>query len=173
MLTPAQQKWVDHLSDTNKVEIFPFDSKCNEKFEQVKFQIKSAIGTEFEILHRGATSLGISGQKEIDVYIPIPPEKIEELTPKMEQVFGKPKSVYPLERTKFIAKIEGTMIEIMLTNQDHNSWIDSERFMSHLKENPEALEQYRRLKEEGAGVTTREYYRRKIEFINEILGRMV
>lgn len=32
MLTPAQQKWVDHLSDTNKVEIFPYDIKCNEKF---------------------------------------------------------------------------------------------------------------------------------------------
>jgi len=128
MLTPSQQKWVDHLSDTNKVEIFPFDPKSNGKFEEIKFQIQSAIGTEFEILHRGASSLGISGQKEIDVYIPISPEKIEELTPKMEAVFGKPKSVYPLERTKFLAKIDGTTIEIMLTNQDHQSWIDGEIF---------------------------------------------
>lgn len=171
MLTPAQQKWVDHLSDTDKVEIFPFDSMCNEKFEQIKSQIESAIGTEFEILHRGASSLGISGQKEIDVYIPIRPEQIEELTPKMERVFGKPKSVYPLERTKFIARIDGTRIEIMLTNQDHQSWIDGERFMSYLRANPEELERYRKLKEEGAGVSIREYYRRKIEFINDILSK--
>lgn len=115
--------------------------------------------------------MGISGQREIDVYIPIPPEKIEELTSKMEQVFGKPKSVYPLERTKFIAKIDGTMIEIMLTNQEHQSWTAGEQFMDYLKRNPEALKQYKKLKEEGAGVSTREYYRRKIEFINEILSK--
>lgn len=172
MLTPAQQKWVDHLSDTNKIEIFPFDPKCNEKFEQVKSQIQSVIGTEFEILHRGATSLDISGQREIDVYIPIPPEQIEELVPKMERVFGKPKSIYPLERTKFIAKVDGTMIEIMLTNRDHQSWIDGERFVNYLRANPGALEKYRILKEESAGVNTREYYRRKMEFINEILSKV-
>jgi GrpB-like predicted nucleotidyltransferase (UPF0157 family) len=169
MLTFVQQKWIDHLSDTNKVEIFPLDPKCSEKFEKIKSQIQSVIGTKFEILHRGASSLGISGQREIDVYIPIPPEKIEELTPKMEKVFGKPSSFYPLERTKFRPKIDGTVIEIMLTNKEHESWIRGERFYEYLKENPETLEQYRKLKEDASGVSTREYYRRKIEFINDIL----
>jgi GrpB-like predicted nucleotidyltransferase (UPF0157 family) len=169
MLTPTQQKWVDHLSDTNKVEIFPLDSKCNKKFEQIKSQIQSAIGTEFEILHRGASSLGISGQKEIDVYIPIPGEMIQGLIPRMEQVFGKPSSIYLLERTKFRPTIDGTVIEIMLINKEHESWIRGERFYEYLKENPETLEKYKKLKEDATGVSTREYYRRKIEFINEVL----
>jgi len=44
--------------------------------------------------------------------------------------------------------------------------------VKYLKENPEALERYRKLKEEAAGVNTGEYYRRKIEFINEILSKV-
>lgn len=171
MLTPTQQQWVDHLSDVDKIQIFPYDLKAPEKFEQIKSEIKSIIGTEFEILHRGASAMGISGQKEIDVYIPMPAEKIEELAPKMEAVWGKPKSVYPQERTKFYRHIDGTRIEIMLTNKDHQSWIDGERHFNYLKQNPEALEQYRKIKEDGDGVSVREYYRRKIEFINEILSR--
>jgi GrpB-like predicted nucleotidyltransferase (UPF0157 family) len=172
MLTPAQQKWVDHLSDTDKIKIFPYDPTVEEKFQKIKFEIQSVIGTEFEILHRGASALGISGQKEIDIYIPMPAETIEELAPKMEVVFGKPKSVYVLERTKFIAKIDTTKIEIMLTNQKHQSWIDGEKHFNYLKQNPEELEQYRKLKEDGDGVSVREYYRRKIEYINEILSKV-
>jgi len=168
MLTPEQEKWVGHLNTTGRVEIFPYDEKTPEKFEQIKSQIQSVIGN-VEVLHRGASSLGISGQKEIDVYIPITAEQIVEYTPKMEAVFGKPHSVYPNERTKFFAIIDGTKIEIMLTNKDHPSWINGERFMNCLKENPEALERYRKLKEECAGLNNQQYYRRKIEFINEIL----
>ena len=171
MLTPAQQKWVDHLSDTDKIEIFPYDPKAPEKFEQIKSEVQPVIGTEFEVLHRGASAMGISGQKEIDVYIPMPADRIEELASKMEVVFGKPKSVYPKERTKFYGRIDGTRIEIMLTNQNHQSWIDGEKHFNYLKQNPEALEQYRKLKEDGNGVSVREYYRRKIEFINEILNK--
>lgn len=170
MLTPEQEKWVNHLNTTGTVKIFPYDEKAPKKFERIKSQIQSAIGTKFEILHRGASGLGISGQKEIDIYIPMTPEQIEEYTVKMEAVFGKPKSVYPNERTKFLAKIDGTTIEIMLTNKDHPSWINGEQFRDYLIENPEVLERYRKLKEECAGLNCQEYYRKKIEFINEILG---
>ncbi len=90
----------------------------------------------------------------------------------MERVFGKPTSIYLLERTKFLVKIDGTTVEIMLINKKHKGWIDGETFMSYLKENPDALEQYRILKEEATGVSTREYYTRKINFINEILSKV-
>lgn len=169
MLTPEQEKWVQHLNTTGKVEIFPYDDKAPEKFEQIKSQIQAVLG-DVEVLHRGASGMGISGQKEIDVYIPLTTEEIDEYTPKMEAVFGKPKSVYPNERTKFLAKIDGTTIEIMLTNKDHQSWINGEQFRDYLTKNSEALERYRKLKEECVGLNCQEYYRKKIEFINEILG---
>lgn len=169
MLTPEQEKWVSHLNTEGVVQIFPYDERAPEKFEQIKSQIQSVLG-DVEVLHRGASGLGISGQKEIDVYIPLTSEQIEEYTPKMEEVFGKPKSVYPLERTKFLSKIDGTTIEIMLTNKDHDSWINGERFFNYLSENAEELEQYKKLKEECTGLNCQQYYRKKIEFINEVLG---
>lgn len=169
MLTREQEQWISHLNTIGRVEIFPYDGKAPEKFEQIKIQIQSVLGN-IEVLHRRASSLGISGQKEIDVYIPMTVEQIEEYTPKMEVVFGKPKSVYPNERTKFLAKIDGTTIEIMLTNKDHLSWINGERFHRFLAENAEDLERYRKLKEECAGLNCQEYYRRKTEFINDIIG---
>ena len=43
MITPAQQKWIDHLSDVDKIVIFPYDPKAPEKFEQVKSEIQSII----------------------------------------------------------------------------------------------------------------------------------
>ena len=169
MITSEQQKWIDHLSDTSKVSIFPLDHKAEEKFQQVKSQIESILGTDIEILHRGASYLGISGQKEIDIYIPVLPEQIDYLASKMEKVFGKPKSTYPLERTKCLAYIDGTKLEIMVTNKNHTSWINGEKFYKYLMENDEALEKYRKLKEEGNGLSTKEYYKKKIEFINAIL----
>lgn len=169
MLTPEQEKWVSHLNTEGAVKIFPYDEQAPERFEQIKSQIQAVLGN-VTVLHRGASGLGISGQKEIDVYILLTPEKIEECTPKMEAEFGKPKSVYPLERTKFLAEIDGTKIEIMLTNKDHQSWITGERFYNYLSEHGEALEQYKKLKEECAGLSCQQYYRKKIEFINEVLG---
>ncbi len=169
MLTPEQKKWVNHLNTDGVVEIFPYDEKAPKKFEQIKSQIQAVLG-DVTVLHRGASGLGISGQREIDVYIPLTPNEIAEYTPKMEAVFGKPKSVYPLERTKFLAEIDGTKIEIMLTNKYHQSWIDNDNFFKYLLVNKEALERYKQLKDGCAGLNYREYYRKKIEFINEVLG---
>jgi GrpB-like predicted nucleotidyltransferase (UPF0157 family) len=85
-------------------------------------------------------------------------------------VFGKPKSIYPLERIKWLLKVGDTNVEVMIVNKDSESWINNERFFNHLKMNPKDLERYRILKEEGNDKQTKEYYRKKIEFINEILG---
>jgi GrpB-like predicted nucleotidyltransferase (UPF0157 family) len=71
MLTPAQEKWLEHLSDMDSVEICPADSKAREKFLEIKRRIQSELGDEVPIEHRGSTSFGISGQGELDVYIPV------------------------------------------------------------------------------------------------------
>ena len=171
MLTKDQQKWVDHLSDVDTINILPFNTNVGKIFEEIKEQIKLILGKETEVVHRGASGLGISGQSEIDVYIPVRAEKIEPMASKMEVVFGKPKSIYPEERTKFIKFVEGTKLEIILVNKACKSWIDGEIFNTYLKKNISVLEEYRKLKEDGNGLSVREYYRRKIEFINDILSR--
>lgn len=70
MIPTEQEKWLANLSDTNSVKIFPFDPTSVEKFEKVKAQIKNVLGKNILVEHRGATGLGISGQGELDVFIP-------------------------------------------------------------------------------------------------------
>lgn len=172
MLTSDQEKWLAHLPDDNHTEIFPYDDSCIRKFEKVKEQIRSVVGEETVVLHRGATSLGISGQGEIDIYVPTKPEKFDQLIVDIGSIFGKPESLYPLERARFVTYIDGIKAEVLVVNENGQNWLDSCRFENYLKENKEALEEYQKLKEDGRGLSTREYYRRKIEFINNILEKV-
>lgn len=171
MLTPEQEKWLAHLPDDNEIEIFPYDPAAPKKFEKIKNQIQGVLEKETEVLHCGATSLGISGQGELDIYVPVAPEKFDETILELTKIFNKPESLYPLERARFVAHVDGTKAEIFVVNKESENWLRSCRFEECLKKNPEALEAYRNLKEAGNGLSTREYYRRKIEFINDVLGR--
>ncbi|MCX6716131.1 MAG: GrpB family protein [Candidatus Taylorbacteria bacterium] len=171
MITREQEEWLSHLSDTGSVKIVPFDPKSDQKFENIKRQIQSLLGNETEVLHRGASALGISGQPEIDIYIPVSAKRFDHVVSEMQIKFGKPYSVYPLERTKFILSVDGTKLEIMVVNESCKSWTNNEIFYEYMKKHPDALEQYRKLKEDAAGHSNRAYYRRKIEFINDIMSR--
>ncbi|MCR4275541.1 MAG: GrpB family protein [Candidatus Wolfebacteria bacterium] len=172
MLTLEQEKWIAHLSDENKIIIVPFDPTAEEKFQKVKQRINDSIGREVPVEHRGATSLGISGQDEIDVYIPIPSARFNSLVDPLKNIFGEPKSLYPLERARFVTEENGKHIDVFLINEEHDGWKNAVKFEEYLRSHPEALEKYRQLKEDGNGLSVREYYRRKTEFINEILSEV-
>jgi len=169
MITPQQQKWIDHLNDKDRIVIKPYDSTTPEKFEAVKTKIQNSLGESIDVRHCGATSLGISGQDEIDVYIPVAPSKFNKLIPSLTQLFGEPRSHYPLERARFVTIENGKHVDVFLINKDSDGWLNGLKFEKYLKSHPKALEAYRKLKESGNGLSTREYYRRKIEFINQIL----
>ena len=170
MVTLEQEQWLNHLNDSNSIEIFPYDELAGEKFERIKRLLVSVLGEGQEILHRGSSSLKISGQKEIDIYISVAPIIFNSILPTLEQVFGPPRSHYPLERVCYVAAVDGTKVEIFVINNESIGWFDSIRFETYLQQNPETLNEYRILKIESAGLSTREYYRKKIEFINKILS---
>jgi GrpB-like predicted nucleotidyltransferase (UPF0157 family) len=88
MLTLDQLKWINHLRDDDKIKIIPFDSTADQKFALVMDQIKKALGEDIQAEHRGATSLGISGQDEIDVYLPVPGNKFESLLLPLSKLLG-------------------------------------------------------------------------------------
>jgi GrpB-like predicted nucleotidyltransferase (UPF0157 family) len=170
MLTASQEKWIAHLSDQDRVTILPFDPSATQKFAAVKQKIQLALGAGVRVEHCGATSLEISGQDEIDVYVPIPEEQFDSFLAPLSEAFGPPRSHYPLDRARFVTEESGKHIDVFLINQSCRSWLDGRIFENYLRSHPEALEQYRLLKESGHGLCTREYYRRKILFINEILS---
>lgn len=173
MLTPSQEQWINHLSDIDRVRILPFDPAVIGKFEKIKKQIQLALGSNIKVVLKGATSLGISGQGELDIYLPVKPEFFDEQVRQVTKIFGKPSSFYSLERARFVLAVDGTKAEIFVINESHKNWLDSGAFENYLRVNKEALDAYRKLKEEGGNMTTREYYRQKIEFINEILAKGV
>jgi GrpB-like predicted nucleotidyltransferase (UPF0157 family) len=169
MLRPKQKKWLAHLSDDNHTTIIPWDPRSPQIFEAVKNKIRDTLGENVNVKHCGATALGISGQDEIDIYVPVPPARFDQLLVLLTQTFGPPKSCYPQERARFDTDHSGKNVDVFLINQECRGWTDGVKFETYLKTHPEALEAYRQLKESGNGLSTRAYYTQKIEFINDIL----
>ena len=168
MLTPKQEDWLAHLSNEKRVNIVPFDQTAEEKFQHIKSLIQDSLGTNVPVEHRGSTSLGISGQDEIDVYIPVSVEDFPQLQPSIEKLFGEPRSTYP-SRIRFSADVDSKKIDLFLIDKNHEDWLRGVAFEEKCRTNPELLEGYETLKKEMNGWTIQEFYRRKNEFINEIL----
>lgn len=173
MLSLEQEKWIEHLSDTDTISIIPFDVTAAEKFERVRARIQEALGEHVRVEHHGATRLGISGQDEIDVYLPVSPARFDALVESLKPLFGEPRSFYPLKRARFVTEEDGKHIDIFPVNEESDDWINLVAFETILRGNPAMLEAYKILKESGNGLSTREYYRRKLEFINEILKEKI
>jgi GrpB-like predicted nucleotidyltransferase (UPF0157 family) len=68
-----------------------------------------------------------------------------------------------------VTSVDNTKVEVFVINNKSKSWLDGIKFEECLRNNPELLNAYKKLKESGDGLSTRKYYRRKIEFINSIL----
>jgi len=169
MITKEQEKWINHLSDTNKVIITPYNPETPAIFIEIANNIHATLGEGIEIQHRGASSFKISGQGELDIYLPTEESKYKFMVEKLKTLFGNPESNYPLERARFVTFVRGTRAEIFVINNKSKGWLDSLRFESALEKDQTLLDKYRLLKEKGNGLSTRAYYRQKIEFINNIL----
>lgn len=171
MLSKKQKDWLNHLSSEKKINILPFDPRVNEIFLKVRDKIQDNLGKDTIVEHRGASSLGISGQDEIDVYVPVPPSVFDSYIPKMSKVFGEPRSLYPLERVRFSEEIDGKKIDLFLINEEHDDWINGCKFENYLKLHSKDLDKYKRLKEEMNGFSVKDYYTKKNKFINKTLRK--
>jgi GrpB-like predicted nucleotidyltransferase (UPF0157 family) len=169
MLTSEQRIWLDHLSNTDKVSIVPFDPSCRDKFLQVKNKIQGILGKRQKVEHRGASSLKISGQDEIDVYVPVPKKRFDKAVKEISAVFGQARSLYPFKRARFATFVNQKHVDVFVVNQEDGGWKNSEAFHKYLLRHQKTLVAYRELKENAAGKSVREYYRIKIEFINRVL----
>jgi GrpB-like predicted nucleotidyltransferase (UPF0157 family) len=171
MISDEQEKWIGHLSESDKIEIYPYDPLSAEKFDKIAEKIRAVL-PQAKIELRGAAALKISGQKEIDVYIPASPTDFDDNINKISAIFGKPRSYYSLQRTRFVDYIGQTKAEIFVINKESNQWLDCLKFENYLIKNPDALKKYEKLKESGHNLSVREYYRRKTEFINSIIEKI-
>jgi len=172
MLTPEQEKWINHLPDDNAIAILPYEPRAREIFSRLAKWIRSEIKENIKIELRGSTRLGILGQGELDIYIPVAPESFDHMLGRIEKILGAAGSIYPLRRARFVRYSEGTKAEIFLINEDSDDWTGCLEFEGYLETHPEALAAYEKMKLGGNGLSTRRYYRRKNEFINDIFAKI-
>ena len=170
MLTSEQKKWINHLSDVEKIKIIPYNPKIVVVFDKIKKEIQKVLG-KVKVFHRGSTKLKISGQGEIDSYIPVNSKTFDDYLEKLIEHFGKVGTVYPLRRARFVKYINGIKIEIFLINEKSADWKNGLKFEDYLRKHPDALNEYKNLKKSCDGFSFREYYRKKLNFINKILEK--
>ncbi len=168
MITESQQLWLNHLSDTKQVSVIPYNPKTKEVFKKIKEELISILG-KIRISHRGSTALKISGQGEIDLYIPVNKKDFDNYVSKLSKYLGEPGSLYKLERARFIKYIDDIKIEIFVINKNNDGWKTSVKFEKYLKHHPEAMAEYAEIKNKASGLSIREYYTLKTIFINKIL----
>jgi len=168
MITKEQQIWLDHLSDTDKISIIPYNPETKRVFKRIKNDLIKVLG-KTRISHRGSTNLKISGQGEIDLYIPTAKKQFNIQLEKLINYLGEPGSLYPLKRVRFFRYIDDIKIELFLINKNDSGWKESVVFEKYLKHNRKALLEYEKIKLECNGCSVREYYTKKTAFINKIL----
>jgi len=168
MFTRVQQEWLDHLSDTEKIIIIPYNPKTKDVFKLIKDELIKILGS-VRILHRGSTGMKISGQGEIDLYIPVCKKDFDNTVSKLSNYLDAPRSVYKLKRAKFIQYRDDIKIEIFVINKNDSDWKMSIQFEKYLKNHPKALSEYEIIKTKANGLSVREYYTLKTDFLNKIL----
>lgn len=173
MMTLEQETWLTELNDIDSVEIFPYNTETKEKFIRIKRLLHSILGQDTVVEHRGSTSFEISGQGELDIFIPIATEFFDSMIIPLEQVFGKPQSHYFLDCLCFIATVDTIKVKIFVITDNSKSWSNIHIFEEYVREYPEALNAYRIFKGEGHSLSTQAYHRKKLEFINAVLDKMV
>lgn len=169
MLTPEQEVWIAHLNDSDCISIYPYDPKSETIFEQVRADIFTHCSSNLTVEHHGSSALKISGQNEIDIYIPVLVSQFDNTVALLTGYFGAPKSLYPFLRARFSHSVADKKTDIFVVNKESKEWNNHITFIQYLKSHSDALERYRVLKEHSAGMSTRAYYREKVSFINEIL----
>lgn len=168
MLTEQQIDWLNKLSDTDKVKIVPYNPKITQIFKKQQAELQSILGLDAVVLHQGASAWGISGKGDVDIFIPVGSNNFGIYFEKMKLTLGEPGS-RDNERIRWNRQVEDIKVEIFLVNQDMDSYRDNITFWDYIETHPDVLEEYRKIKEEAEGTSTREYYTRKVNFINSIL----
>src|SRR3954469_7980379 len=106
MLTPEQEQWIESQAEDKFISVVPYDPRTEELFIKVKEKITTLLGPEVVVEHGGASSLGISGQDEIDVSIVATKDRFDEYVPMLETIFGEVRARYP-ERARFEVREDG------------------------------------------------------------------
>jgi GrpB-like predicted nucleotidyltransferase (UPF0157 family) len=166
-LDEKQKKYLETISDSEMVVIRPWDPKTELVAKKLMDDMRSAV-PDLEVFHTGAAALKISGKNDLDFSILGVPKDFDNYLPALVKVLGEPQK-RGKENVRWEITRDGFPVDVHLTNKDSLGWKEHRKVFELLRDGPQLLEEYRILKEQSAGVSLREYQRRKYEFYNKIV----
>ncbi len=167
MLTQDQEKYLETIPEDKKIFVQDFDPAVKRTADEVVVSIK-ARGPDWNIWPMGSSELGIAGQNDIDINIPIHPEKYGEYLPTLIELFGQPlqKDKLPM---KWQFEQDGFEVELYLTDSTTKTFQEHLEVFTALKNDPALRKQYEEIKKSASDGSFKDYMRVKYEFFNEIL----
>jgi len=164
MLTKEERDYLSKIDSSRKVSIHPFDPKGKALGEKIVRQIKNHF-PNLEVLFMGSVALGISGQKDIDIYALADPKDFDKYLPTFIKLFGKANNSHnTFIEWKF--QKDGYEIEVYLTEPPERQI----QVYEILKSNQKLLKEYEDLKLSFDGRSYKDYQKAKYEFYNRILS---
>lgn len=167
MLSQDEENYLLKIPEDKVVEIKLFDARGKQVADSIIDQLKNKH-PELNVIHMGASGLGISGQGDLDIYALVPESEIQKYVPSFIGLFGQPKVNKP-NSVKWEFVMEGYPVELYITDQDSEPMRRQIRVFEILKNNAHLLREYELLKLEMNGKPLREYQRKKYEFYHRIL----
>lgn len=167
MLLPNEEGYIQAIPEDKIVSIKPFDPKLTETAEEIILQVNT-IFPSLEVMHMGASALGISGQNDLDLYMFSSPQNFERYLDVLIKIFGNPRSKKE-DSVGWKFTKNGFDVELYLTDPDSEPMKRQIGVYQGLKNSPELLREYEVLKEKMNGKSFREYQKKKYEFYHKIL----
>ena len=166
MLTQDEKNYLEKIPTDKKVVVQPYDPKTPAIAKEF-IKLIHSVDPDLIVIHLGASSLGISGQGDIDLSILCPRSNFETYQDKLSKVLGS--------NTQGVSVVEWHFerneheVTIYLADPDEPSTARQIKVQKILEENCDLLKEYEDLKEKTALLGYREYQRQKYEFYNRIL----
>lgn len=167
MLTPDEKDYLSKIPADRIVNIYPYNPKAEGVANEIISSVKQ-LNSSLEIKHMGASALEISGQNDLDIYVFSDPKDFNKYLPGLIKFFGEPLHKHETFCEWKFQK-EGFDIELYLTAKDSKTIQKQIKVFEILKNNPNLLKEYERLKESMNGKSFREYQEKKYEFYHSIL----
>jgi len=167
MLTKEEKDYLSKIDPSKKVSVHPFNPKGKILGKSIVKQINNHF-PNLEVLFMGSVALGISGQKDIDIYALANSEEFGKYLPTFEKMFGILDKQGKYVKKTFVEwkfQKDGYEIEVYLTEPPERQI----KVYEILKSNRKLLKEYEELKLSFDGKSYKDYQEAKYEFYNRIL----
>jgi len=167
MLTRDEEDYLSKIPDDEVVKICPFNPNIGKIVKKIITSIHD-VYPNLEIRHTGASALGVSGQKDIDIYAFSNPKGFKEYLPGLTGILGKHLHKHQTFMEWKFEK-EGYDIEFYLADPNSKTMKRQIKVFEILKNDKKLLKEYEELKRSLDGKSFKEYQKKKYEFYHRLL----